>query len=294
MIFTKTKTVLKELGISPHRSRGQNFLCDNSALLEILEFLSLAQETPVLEIGPGLGVLTKELLNNQRSYLGVEIEGGFVSYLKRALPLKDEQILQSDIRKVELEKISPLGKRWTVVGNIPYSISTDVLFWVLENRKIISRACLLFQKEFAARVAASPNSRAYGIPSIKRELYAECKLGPIISGDKFFPETKVDSQMIELIPRKDEPHVSDFKLFDTILRASFAQRRKTLLNSLSQAHCSPKKEELAKLLLELGIDPKRRAETLSLQEFLRLTERFKKEQEGEAKEAARSKHSTKM
>lgn len=256
---------LRRLGVAPKKHRGQNFLFETSAIQQILRFANVDSTEQVLEIGPGLGVLTDSLRHVAKSLAVVEIEPIFADALNALYPTL--QIIRSDIRKIELTELS--AEKFVIVSNVPYSISTDVVLWLFRERTHVKRASLLFQREFAERLASGPGSRAYGSLSVLRELYAQAELGEVIPGSAFCPKANVESRLIGLRFR-DHPLLEGLPVteFETFVRAAFSKRRKTLLNSL-QAVVSDKKE-LQRVLESCGIDPSRRAETLSLAEFVGL------------------------
>ena len=187
------------------------------------------------------------------------------------------RVVREDIRRLDGQTLAQLlgVERFIVASNVPYSISTDVTLWVLKNRSSIVRASLLLQKEFARRLAADPGGREYGSLTVARTLYAEAELGPIIPGDAFVPPTEVESQAIQLVLR-EAPLIEgiDPERLESVVRTAFGQRRKTLLNSLSRYPGLDSKATLEKILLECGIDPQRRAETLSVEEFGELAKKL--------------------
>lgn len=159
-----------------------------------------------------------------------------------------------------------------VFGNVPYSLSTDLFFWLVSERDRISHACFLMQKEFAERIAAPPGGRDYGVLSVYRELYFDAALGPTIGGENFYPPAAVDSTVL-LLRARNHPLLEGLnqELFKTLVRAAFGQRRKTLVNSLLGSTKYREQKEIEEALSEVGVDGSRRAETLSLDEFVRLS-----------------------
>lgn len=266
----RVKDKLTALGVTPSKGRGQHFLINEEVLNKIIEFGSPAKGEKLVEIGPGLGALTERLLEIG-DVTGIEIEDEFAEALKERY--KNLTVLHNDVREVDFKEI---GESLTVFGNLPYSFSSDIVLALLEARSSIKRAILLLQKEFAERLSAKPCTRAYGSLSIAVQLWADCELGPTVPGSCFHPPTKVTSQLISLnflpAPRV---HLNDPNWFEKIVRASFSKKRKTILNSLSSSGLFSRERALA-ALTEAGIDPIRRAETLSIQEFSNLAETLSK------------------
>ena len=228
----EVKQQLKSLGLRAKRSRGQNFLIDPFVLSEIATWagtLNPAQFNHVVEIGPGLGALTQMLCSAKALSL-IEIQEEFCQKLRSKFP--SANIINEDVRFFDL---SSLGLDLMVYGNLPYSFSTDIVFTLIKHRRSISRAILLLQDEFAARMAAAPGSRTYGALSIACQLHAKVELGSQVSGDRFSPPTEVTSRMISLsfseesINRVSPELEAVLKL---VLKASFSKRRRKLLNSL--------------------------------------------------------------
>lgn len=266
------KQTLIELGITPKKSRGQNFLLNPAAAAEIVRFAGLSRDENVLEIGPGLGILTRELLTHACSVHAVEIEEQLCRYLHQSLPLSSaQQILCADIREVTVEDVVGGTAPITVFGNVPYSISTEVIFWILRQRTTIGRAILLLQREFAERVAAHPGNKRFGSLTVHVALHCETRLGPIMSGQSFFPAAEVESRLVELqiLP---EPRcvVQNEAVLEDVVRGLFSTRRKTLLNCLLFSKLVANRSDGERVLAELGVSPERRPETLDPTDFARL------------------------
>lgn len=257
---------LQRLGVSPSKSRGQNFLPWGSASELVLEFAEVSPEEHVLEIGPGLGVLSSTLQSASKSYRAVEIDEKLCAHL--CTILREEEVICADVRTINVREIFPEG-RVVVVSNVPYSISTEFCEWLFDNRRALTRASLLLQREFAERLAAEPGNRTYGMLSVFRKRFARAALGPIVPGTSFYPEAAVDSRLVSLyfFPEVEVP-----ASFRKVVQAAFSHRRKTLLNSLSGSHLGLDRQTAADLLSDAEIDARRRAEELDLDDFLRLTE----------------------
>ncbi|MCC6953704.1 MAG: ribosomal RNA small subunit methyltransferase A [Deltaproteobacteria bacterium] len=272
----RAKHVLDRVGVVPSKQRGQNFLIDESFPDRVVEFAEIGAADHVLEIGGGLGALTEAVLRRSDDLTVVEIEPKLCAYLREQYPQLEERVRCADIRDVALADLAKKpGEKFVVVGNIPYSISSDVVFWLIEQRASVRHACFLFQKEFSERVAAPPGGRDYGIISVMVKLYASTELGAIIDGSAFHPPAAVDSQLVRF-SFSDHPLAAglDHAKVRAVVAASFGQRRKTLLNSLSGSQLFESKAQTLDCLNAAGIDPGRRAETLSLEEYLRLAEAY--------------------
>lgn len=261
----RAKDTLRNLNIRPVKERGQNFLIDERAVLEIAEFGKISTNQHIVEIGPGLGALTKELVGAKKLTL-IEIEDKFCQDL--AVKYPDVEIISSDVRQVNFEEI---GESLLVFGNLPYSFSTDIIFHLVKYATVINRAVLLLQKEFAQRLAAKEGGRIYGTISISCQLHADINLGPVIQGTSFHPPARVDSQLVELnflkAPRFE---VSDMAIFRKVVKAGFLKRRKKILNSFKAAGYFSELD-LLEIFEKSGIDPGERAEAVSLERFVKLT-----------------------
>lgn len=261
------KSSLKDLGIRPTRARGQNFLKSPEALNSWSSFADLKSSEKVLEIGPGLGALTEVIVAvlsplKAKQLLLIEKEQALVAHLQIKFP--QATVLLQDIRDTILEEPT------TVVGNIPYSISTDIIHWLFSQRKFVGRAVLMLQKEFADRLAAKPGTRDYGSLTVFLQRHAQVTLGPKISGDAFHPPTKVTSSLIS-ISFYDSPLVAidDEAFFEKVVRASFSKKRKKIKNSLlSTGFWSA--DLIQKAFIESGLSPDARAESYSISDFAKL------------------------
>ncbi len=271
----EVKRILRHIGLHPRRARGQSFLTDERAADELVSFCKLEPGASVLEIGPGLGVLTRRLIERGVNLTVVEIERALVEYLSTEVCQGSQiRVIASDVREVSLEKQKlESNNKWIIVGNIPYSISTDIVFWLIENRAFIERAYLLFQAEFAERITAQPGGRDYGRITVHCALYTTAERGPKLPGSAFTPPVKVNSQFVELrVLAQPRVKLADETLFFRVVRSAFSARRKTLLNSLVNGKLFASKVEGADLLHGIGIDSTRRPETLSIEEFALIAE----------------------
>jgi len=273
-----TKQILNKYPFVFRKKFGQNFLIDPHVLDDIISAAAITKEDCVLEIGPGIGSVTEALIERAGKVIGVEIDPQLVRILEDQFGKKDNFILiHNDILKVNLkeliEKESP-GKRIKVVANLPYYITTPIIMALLENELPIESITVMMQKEVAERLASPPGNKQYGAITLTVNYHAKPYLVTDVSRDCFMPSPNVDSAVLKLV-LDQEPVVkvnSTAQLFK-IIKAAFSQRRKTLLNTLmANGELDFSKEALKSLLDESGIGAITRGETLSLDDFARLSD----------------------
>ncbi|MBI5212383.1 MAG: 16S rRNA (adenine(1518)-N(6)/adenine(1519)-N(6))-dimethyltransferase RsmA [Nitrospirae bacterium] len=252
----------------PKRHLGQNFLFDPSILRRIVEVANITNDDTVVEIGPGLGTLTKILAEIAKKVIAIELDYELYERLKQELKgFKNIELIHDDALKYPYEALEP----FKVVANIPYYITTPIIFRLLDALKNMKSMTLTIQKEVAQRIAAKPDTKEYGVLSIMVQYYGKPELKFVIPKGAFRPVPKVDSAVIRIeILDKPAVTVDDEKLFFRVVKTSFAQRRKTLANSLKSIS-----NDIKEILIDAGIDPRRRAETLSIEEFARLSDLIK-------------------
>ncbi|MGA2504162.1 MAG: 16S rRNA (adenine(1518)-N(6)/adenine(1519)-N(6))-dimethyltransferase RsmA [Anaerolineales bacterium] len=260
--------LLRRYNLRPSKGLGQNFLEDNQALQKIMSAANLEPEDEVLEIGPGLGSLTRYLALSARFVTAVELDRKLFPVLESVLaPYKNIRLVQGDILKINpAELIEKTG--YVVVANIPYYITSVVIRHLLETDQRPSRMVLTVQKEVAERICADPGKM--NLLALSVQVYGKPAIGEVISAGAFYPQPKVDSAVlcIELYPQPTIP-TDKLDIFFTIIKAGFSQKRKTLRNALSGGlRITPGESE--DMLKAGSIDPQRRAETLSLEEWGRL------------------------
>lgn len=253
---------------------GQNFLYDPAILNEIIRAADLTEEDTVVEIGPGPGKLTRLLAKKARKIIAIELDLTLVNKLRDkfsfpssarsdAVAFDNVEIVHGDALKFPYDTIGD----FKVVANIPYYITTPIIFKLLESRKSIISMTLTIQKEVAERIVAIPGGKKYGVLSIMIQYYARPELKFIIPKEAFSPIPKVDSAVIHMTTLKEPPViVQDETFFFSIVKKAFSQRRKTLSNSLKGV-----RKDIKDCLLDAGIDPQRRPETLGLADFARLS-----------------------
>ncbi len=265
--------------LSLKKSLGQHFLVDERVLDRIIDAAELDGSTGVLEIGPGMGALTERLADRAGWVLAVEIDGRLIPILRELFVDRPRvTVVHGDALQVDLKALMDrhLGsaERFSVVANLPYYATSPILMRLLEERLPLDRIVVMIQKEVAERIMAEPGTKEYGSLSVAVRYFAEVFRVCGVPRNCFVPRPQVDSAVIGLRIRR-EPLVSvrNEPLFFRMVRAAFSQRRKTLANALSSSLFGGKrKAELENLLKEIGIDPNRRGETLTLEEFAQVSD----------------------
>ena len=253
----------------PRRSLGQHFLIDKNIVHKIVRLAELQPGETVLEIGPGRGILTEALLDSSGLVVAVELDAALCAHLRATLGRRSNfRLVEGDALTFEYAQVpSP----FLVVANLPYYVSTPLLFRLLEDRRRIDRLVLMLQEEVVARLAAAPGGRDYGALSIAAQFYCEVRQAFRVPPTCFRPKPQVGSAVVVLTPlRKPRVSVADEAFFFRIVRAGFAHRRKALPNSLRDEGFEG--APTAAALEQAGIDPRRRAETLSIEEFAALAD----------------------
>ena len=259
------REILARLGVKPSKERGQNFLTDLGALDSITLFGRPQANETLIEIGPGLGALTAELYAANKQLTLIEIEERFCEHLKTRFP--EATILNEDVRFVDF---ADFPQRVTVFGNLPYSFSTDIITLLVQNAQYVKRAVVLLQKEFAQRLFAEPDTKAYGSLSVYCQLWSNVIPGPIITGDCFYPPPDVESQVVELrFLDKPRAKVDDFFTFQRVISAAFGKRRKKILNSMNLSGAFAG-YDLSLAFRAADVSPDTRAEDLNIAELARL------------------------
>lgn len=247
---------------TPNKSLGQHWLTDSSCLMAMCDAAQVGAEDVVLEIGPGLGTLTSLLVQRVRQVTAVEFDEALAQDLPKRVPASNLSVVRSDILRFDLTSL-PLG--YKVVANIPYYLTSNLIRVLSESSNPPSVAVLLVQKEVAERVAAKPGDMS--VLSVTAQYYWEVSLGRIVKAELFTPPPKVDSQIL-ILQRRTQPLFSevDTKAYFRIVKAGFAQRRKTLLNSLSGG-LQLSRTETETILQKAGISPTERAQALTLERW---------------------------
>jgi len=277
------RKIKEKYGFHLSKSLGQNFLTDANIIDKIIEGAQIGENDLVIEIGPGIGVLTAAAAAYARKVIAVEIDRNLIPILKETLKeYENISILHADILKTDLIAVLEQNKEINraertgvkVIGNLPYYITTPIIMKLLEEGVPVDSITIMMQKEVADRIKSGPGTKAYGALSVAVQYY--CTVVPVASVPKevFIPQPKVDSAVIRLDLRKEKSvKLLDEAVFFSVVKYGFGKRRKTLLNSLTGV-MGKTKEEIAEALTETGIDPMRRAETLSIEEFASLSNRI--------------------
>lgn len=262
------------------RSLGQNFLTDGAIVDKIIASAGAGPHDLVIEIGPGVGVLTAAVAASAGRVVAVEIDKALIPILRETLAeypnveIINRDILRTDLGEILAQHEEINGQKRTgvkIIGNLPYYITTPIIMKILEDGVQADSLTIMLQKEVADRILAQPGGRTYGALSVAVQYH--CTVSPVarVPKEVFVPRPKVDSAVIRLDMRREKPvELASEAAFFAVVRGGFGQRRKTLLNSLTGV-MGRTKEEIGGVLAEAGIDPRRRAETLSIQEFADLS-----------------------
>lgn len=259
----------------PLKSLGQNFLVDGNIIDRIIQTADIRPGQAVLEIGPGRGALTKHLAERAGRLLLIEFDHALAAYHRdQYRDNGNVTVIDGDVLKVDLEALlSETPQKWNVVANLPYNISTEVLFRLYGVHDRLERMTLMLQKEVGDRLAAPPDCSAYGVTTVLLGLWFDISRAFVVHPGSFHPAPKVDSAVLNFIPRSAaRADVGDEDVFRSVVKSAFSMRRKTLINCLKSADFA-KQVDCGVLLEECAIDGRRRGETLSLEEFASLSRR---------------------
>lgn len=276
---TRTKEILAKYDLKAKKSLGQNFIIDTNILRNIVDAGDVDKDTTVIEIGPGIGALTEQIAKQAKEVFAFEIDDRLLPVLDDTLSPYDnitifhQDILQVDFKQFEEEHLSD-ASRIVVIANLPYYITTPIVMALLESALPVQTMVLMMQKEVASRLEAKPSTKAYGSLSIALQYYTEVEVAFTVPRTVFMPQPNVESAITRLDIRP-EPivKVKDQALFMKLVRASFQQRRKTIWNNLRKSLEFKEQEEgLREAFVHSGIDPSRRGESLTIQEFAQLAD----------------------
>lgn len=269
-----TKELVRKYGFKFTKALGQNFLVDPSVVHDIIRGSGITKADHVIEIGPGVGSLTRALLEAAGKVTAVEIDKDLIPILKDELSGYDNfELIEGDVLKTDLRAVAG-DHRVKVVANLPYYVTTPILLRLLEDDFPWESITIMIQKEVALRLNAGPGTKDYGSLSVLVAYYAETEMVRLVRPESFIPKPKVDSVVIRL-DRRMTPRVEprDEELFFKVVRQSFAMRRKTLHNTLKPLGIDP--ALMAQAFQAAGIDPGRRGETLTIEEFAELSDQIK-------------------
>lgn len=278
---SRTKEILKKYDLQAKKSLGQNFIIDTNILENIVQAGVVDDTTTVIEIGPGIGALTEQIAKAAKEVFAFEIDGRLLPVLADTLAdYANVKVIHEDILKVDLEKFQAeyltKVKRLVVIANLPYYITTPIVLHLIASSLPIESMVLMMQKEVAERLEAEPSTKEYGSLSIAIQAYMDVELVFTVPRTVFMPQPNIESAIVRLTPLTDKRlQVQDEKLFFRITRASFGQRRKTIWNNLRRELDNKEREPLLKeAFIKANIDPSRRGESLSIEEFGRLADSF--------------------
>ena len=274
-MYEEVRAVLRESGFRPKKSLGQNFLIHENVIESILGLLDLDRNDGVVEIGPGLGFLTRRLLQRASEVWAVEVDDTLFERLRQSHWAAEPalHLIHGDILTFPLTQILPSTKL-KLAGNLPYSISTPVLFRIFDWRAHFSTLVLMVQKEVADRIASAPGTKNYGTLSVWCQVHGRVTEKVSVSPEAFFPRPKVRSTVLK-IELFDQPLIVDAELSTLrgLVRAAFGQRRKTLSNNLT-SWLKRTRNDIDDFMRSCDIDPKRRGETLGVDEFVKLADKL--------------------
>lgn len=269
--------MLQDYGFRFSKALGQNFLIDGNIVRKIVDAAEVTEEDIILEIGCGIGTLTEELALRAKQVFCVEIDQRLRPLLQESLPYENVEIFFGDVLKVDLAE--ELSRRFgeaeiKVVANLPYYVTTPIIEKLIESKLHLTSITVMVQKEVAERFSAHPNTKAYGSLSVFLQFFADVSYCFTVPRNVFMPRPNVDSAVVHLQVKENIPDIDQEQFFQ-IVRGGFSKRRKTLLNALSSYHFNLTKEEVEEILQRSNIAPSRRAESLSIEEFIVLSMNWK-------------------
>ena len=273
----ETKIILNKYNITANKKLGQNFLINDDVIEKIILSANIEQNDIIIEIGPGLGTLTKKLIEKAGKVIAIEIDNKMINILNDRFKQCDNFVLiNQDVLKTDLNKlISQYKKSFEkvkIVANLPYYITTPIIMKLLEEKLDIESITVMIQKEVAQRITADPGDKLSGAITYSVNYYAIPEEIIVVERDSFIPAPEVDSEVIKLYIRNiPAVNVIDEKMFFNIIKASFMQRRKTLLNSLANFGITKDKEKLKEILIKAEIDEDIRGERLTIEQFAKLS-----------------------
>ena len=279
-LFEETKFLMKKYEITANKNLGQNFLIDESVIIDACDSANINKEDLVIEIGPGLGTLTKYILERAGKVICVELDDRMIDILKERFFLYENfEIINEDILKVDLHKLIKEEKNGNIknvkiVANLPYYITTPIIMKLLEERLDLQSITVMVQKEVAERLIAVPGEKFTGAITYSVYYYADSENVRVVDKSSFIPEPSVESEVINLKIRENPPvNVNNEELFFKLIKIAFMQRRKTLVNSLSNSGFI-EKNKIIEILKQLNINENIRAEKLSIQDFANIANKI--------------------
>ena len=274
-VLKETKFILDKYHIHANKNLGQNFLVDDDTVSGIIEAANINKDDLVIEIGPGLGTITKELLEKAGKVICIELDERMITILNDRFSLNDNfELINEDVLKVNLQELinKENFKTTKIVANLPYYITTPIIMKLLEERLDIETITVMIQKEVAQRLVAEPGKGESGAITYAIHYYTKPKTVLQVPNTAFIPEPKVNSTVIQLEVQK-EPTVkvsNEEKLFE-LIKIAFMQKRKTLVNALTNSNKYGTKEEVEKTINQMGLDLRIRPEKLTLEQYAELS-----------------------
>lgn len=288
--YGETRNSLDKHSLAPKKRFGQNFLVNKKTAEAIVRSGQVSENDTILEVGVGLGALTQPLAERVKKVIGLEIDSGLIRFHQEEGDLPENvTLIHQDVLKADFEELAKqCGGPLKIMANLPYSISNPFIFKLIENRQYVSTATIMLQKEVADRLMAVPNTKDYGVPSVLLQSCASIKKLLTLKPGEFHPRPKIDSVVIRIdfstqaLENADGKPYS-YRMLQKIVRTTFNQRRKTILNTLSSASIFQESDEIDKstnkrlteeTILKAGIEPTARPESLSLEDFINLSLSF--------------------
>ncbi len=269
-----TKRIMRTNSIFAKKSFGQNFLIDDNILQGIVESANVVEDDTVIEIGPGLGNLTHYILEKKAKVVAFEIDRDMIDILNdRFNSNKNLEIVNKDILKVDLNEYIT-DKKVKIIANLPYYITTPIIFKLLEYRRNIASITVMIQKEVAERITATPHSKDYGVLTINTNYLADVEKLFNVPNTSFIPTPNVTSSVIQIVPNEQKEKdlgIKDEEIFKELIKKAFSARRKKLSNSLCNTGiCGMTKQEIDSMILQIGLNPNCRAEEVSIADYVRM------------------------
>jgi 16S rRNA (adenine1518-N6/adenine1519-N6)-dimethyltransferase len=272
LIFMNIKNVLKEKNFIFKKSLGQNFLTDETLLGSVVERSGVTKDTTVLEIGVGAGTLTAEIAKRAKKVYGFEVDQNLKPVLEKTLSEFDNvEIIFKDVMKVSMQEIeNMLGDEYILVANLPYYITTPIIMRFIEEASSCKAIVITIQKEVAERIVAKEKTADYGSITVSINAVADSEIIEYIGREKFYPAPNVDSAVVKITLNPNKYDIKDLKSLRTLIKHSFAMRRKTLVNNLMKGY-GYSREKCEELLNKLGVSISCRGEELSVEKFIELS-----------------------
>jgi len=272
---TQVKDLLQKYDINPRKSLGQNFVVEPNTIRQIIELASIEADDFVIEVGPGIGSLTSSLLEVAGHVTAIEVDDALVRVLTDLLRPEDNRfrLVNADVMNLDVnELLTARNESWNLVANLPYNISVPLICDFLERVPVITKMTVMVQKEVAERLVAKTGEKAFGLPSLKIQYFAEVKKIADVPPSVFLPKPKVDSSLVQIERREKYVTSANYDVLFELAKRSFSQRRKMLRRSLKETFDLNDFESA-------GIDPTRRAEDITLEEWGALTNQLIRKQE---------------